>query len=74
MKYIHRWRMAFHIDWRDSDDKSFTEYKIIDDVGLNHIKEIEWYLEGLEEERNKDENNFHNEDEWLVRAIENNDK
>ena len=55
MKYIDRVRISFHIDWRDDDDKSFTEYEVIDDVNLSFDKNVEWLLDDIEQQRNKEE-------------------
>ena len=55
MKYIDRVKITFHIDWRDHDDDSFSEYEVINDVDLSFDKNIDWILDDLEQQRNADE-------------------
>lgn len=54
-KYISKYRVVVHLTWEDDEDPSFQEYTVEEDVDFGCAKEIDWFLEAVEQQRNKEE-------------------
>lgn len=60
-KYISSWKMTLDLEWSDTEDENF--YAKTTEVNPEGIrdKDMDWILEGLEQEQNEIEGESKNE-------------